>query len=95
MVTIAALFSTAGVDYTPTSVTFTFSAGNQGPMPLTIDIIDDDDAETVESFFVQLSIPAASSGLAQAGDPSISPVNIVDRDGTYSTCIHYIVSQVN
>ena len=73
------------MDYASTSMTFTFSAGNQGPMPLTIDILNGVVPEVDKTFFVQLSIPAASSGLAQAGTPNLSPVTIMDDDGKADT----------
>ena len=75
----------AGVDYTTTSVTLTFTNGNQGAMPVSIPIEDDVFVEGLETFEVELSIPLAFASRAVAVDPSLAVVTIVDNDGKTMT----------
>jgi len=67
----------AGSDYTNTSGTLTWTAGQTGSKTLTVPIIDDPGDESDETFYVRLSSPAncTVSGANPAG------VAIIDNDG--------------
>ena len=64
-------------------MTFTFQPGNQAPMPLDIPIVNDDIAESVESFQVELFIGPAFTNFASRVNPFLSPVTIIDEDSKF------------
>ena len=73
-------FGTAGEgDFTAVSRSITLQPGHSGPLFVEIDIADDTQVESTESFQVSLSDPSYS---VQIGQPAT--VNILDNDGNLS-----------
>ena len=70
-------------DYTEVDQVLTFTATNQGPLSVQVNITDDDDVEADETINVGILIEAAFSSLAFTGTPSRALITIEDDDGTY------------
>jgi subtilisin family serine protease len=70
-----AVTATSGVDYTPTSGTLSFAAG-QTTRSFAITAVDDGAAEGPETFMLTLSNAAGAS----IGTPATAPVTIVDNE---------------
>jgi Leucine-rich repeat (LRR) protein len=75
--------ATAPDDYTQTSGTINWADGDDIDKPITVDIIDDRDLESDETFIVSLGNP---SGGAELGDPDTASVTITDNDTVAFDC---------
>ena len=70
-------FGTAGeADFTAVSRSVTLQPGQSGPLLVEIDVTDDTQVESTESFQVSLSDPSYA---VEIGQPAT--VNIIDNDG--------------
>ena len=70
-------------DYTEVNRVLIFSATNQGPLSVQVNITDDNDVEADETINVGISIEAAFRSLAFEGTPSQALITIEDDDGAY------------
>ena len=72
--------ATAGEDYVKLSEEFKMEAGQQEKR-ITIHVIDDNQWEPDETFFVKLSIPDGQETRAKIGPKTIALVTIINDDG--------------
>ena len=73
----------AGEDYIKLSQEFTMEAGQQEKR-ITIHVIDDNQWEPDETFFVKLSLPDGQENVARLGSKTIALVTIINDDGLFS-----------
>jgi hypothetical protein len=71
--------ASAGSDYTATSVTLNWAAGDSAPKTVPVPILDDNIVEGNETFNATLNTP---TGGAQIGSPATETVTIVDVEGS-------------
>jgi len=76
--------ATAGSDYTATSGTLEWDDGDTEPKTFPVEIIDDSETESDETFFVSLDNP---TGGARLGDLDIAEVTIRDNDPSGGTVV--------
>lgn len=74
--------ATAGEDYIKLSEEFKMERGQQEKR-ITIHVIDDNQWEPDETFFVKLSLPEGEETRARVGSKTIALVTIINDDGEY------------
>lgn len=72
--------ATAGEDYVKLSEEFKMERGQQ-EKKITIRVIDDNQWEPDETFFVKLSLPEGEEGRAKLGSKTVALVTIINDDG--------------
>ncbi len=72
--------ATAGEDYVKLSEEFKMERGQQEKR-ITIHVIDDNQWEPDETFFVKLSLPEGEETRAKLGSKTIALVTIINDDG--------------
>lgn len=72
----------AGEDYIKLSQEFSMEAGQQEKR-ITIHVIDDNQWEPDETFFVKLSLPDGQDNVAKLGSKTIALVTIINDDGEF------------
>ncbi len=72
--------ATAGEDYVKLSEEFKMERGQQEKR-ITIHVIDDNQWEPDETFFVKLSLPEGEEARAKLGTKTIALVTIINDDG--------------
>lgn len=72
--------ATAGEDYVKLSEEFRMEPGQQ-EKKITIHVIDDNQWEPDETFFVKLSLPEGQEGHAKLGSKTVALVTIINDDG--------------
>jgi hypothetical protein len=72
--------SATGADYTPSSGTLSWAAGDSTPKAITIPITNDAVAENPEHFMVTLSAVTPGAGI---GTPVTATVTVIDDDETF------------
>lgn len=73
--------ATAGEDYVKLSEEFVMERGQQ-EKKITIHVIDDNQWEPDETFFVKLSLPEGQESHAKVGSKTVALVTIINDDGT-------------
>ena len=74
----------AGSDYTATSGTLAWAAGDSAPKTFSVAVLDDGDSETNETFNVVLSAPTGGATIGAIGQATVS---ILDNDSVAGTAI--------
>lgn len=72
--------ATAGEDYVKLSEEFVMERGQQ-EKKITIHVIDDNQWEPDETFFVKLSLPEGQENQAKVGSKTVALVTIINDDG--------------